>query len=617
MDKIKPKSQVTYTEVATNRVKAGNHYWRQIEFAKSTTDKGYTKGWVAEQYLTTKDPNPAKPDPNPTPTPKPTPTPTPTPKPTPTPTPTPPVTETPKPPADPKAEVYFVDTDGIKLNVRDKPGGTQTDRIADRTEVTHVPLPANAVKSGNYTWRLITFPKAAAEKGTTTGWVADVYLTKSKPTTPPPSTGKVPQSFSFTGAGYGHGIGMPQYGAYQMAREGKSAAQILTHYYKGTAITQAATAEDIRVQILGPEPYSFTGYADSRSSTVFAIQNKAAVPSAKFKVQDEKFVDVDSNKDKVVEYPANHTVTLTVAGANVKATILDASGKKVEEVTKPKIHIKWSGTTAFSANGPAAVSQITGAQGTYRHGFMSVSAIGGKINVVNQLKLNTEYLYGIAEVPSSWGKNSGMAALEAQAITARTYAMSRSGMNAKCDCNIVDDVRDQNFTGWKKEGEGSGASFGNIWKSAVNATVTTSKSAKVLTHNGKPVTTYYYSYSGGKTANSEDVWASVVPYLRVAEDPYSLNAPGSPGVWTHKVSQAQARALFPSLADVAKLEITASYSSGQLKTLKATASNGQTASSTRKADKWRTAVKGQNNKIATGSTSSSLPGSWITKITAN
>ncbi len=45
-----------------------------------------------------------------------------------------------------------------------------------------------------------------------------------------------PEEFVFTGAGWGHGVGMCQIGAAMMAEEGKSAKQILTHYYRGAVI---------------------------------------------------------------------------------------------------------------------------------------------------------------------------------------------------------------------------------------------------------------------------------------------------------------------------------------------------------------------------------------------
>lgn len=47
----------------------------------------------------------------------------------------------------------------------------------------------------------------------------------------------------FTTFGYGHGVGMSQWGANGMAKEGKNAAEILTYYYKGVSLQQISTAE--------------------------------------------------------------------------------------------------------------------------------------------------------------------------------------------------------------------------------------------------------------------------------------------------------------------------------------------------------------------------------------
>ena len=41
------------------------------------------------------------------------------------------------------------------------------------------------------------------------------------------------------GKGYGHGVGMSQWGAYAMAKEGKTAEEIVTHYFAGVTIDKA------------------------------------------------------------------------------------------------------------------------------------------------------------------------------------------------------------------------------------------------------------------------------------------------------------------------------------------------------------------------------------------
>jgi stage II sporulation protein D len=56
------------------------------------------------------------------------------------------------------------------------------------------------------------------------------------------------------GAGFGHGIGMSQYGAYGMALEGWGYERILRHYYTGTRLGQAPT-RPVRVLLQASDPY--------------------------------------------------------------------------------------------------------------------------------------------------------------------------------------------------------------------------------------------------------------------------------------------------------------------------------------------------------------------------
>lgn len=47
----------------------------------------------------------------------------------------------------------------------------------------------------------------------------------------------MPQSFLISGRGFGHGLGMSQWGAYGMAKQGYTYNQILQHYYQGATLT--------------------------------------------------------------------------------------------------------------------------------------------------------------------------------------------------------------------------------------------------------------------------------------------------------------------------------------------------------------------------------------------
>src|SRR5438552_19157576 len=57
-------------------------------------------------------------------------------------------------------------------------------------------------------------------------------------------------TFTIKGAGFGHGVGMSQYGAMGYAEHGASAATILAHYYTGTSLGTTDPGRIVRVQLI-------------------------------------------------------------------------------------------------------------------------------------------------------------------------------------------------------------------------------------------------------------------------------------------------------------------------------------------------------------------------------
>jgi stage II sporulation protein D len=54
-----------------------------------------------------------------------------------------------------------------------------------------------------------------------------------------PSAAEAATTWVVRGAGFGHGVGMSQYGAYGFAQQGFGYERILAHYYRGTRLTPA------------------------------------------------------------------------------------------------------------------------------------------------------------------------------------------------------------------------------------------------------------------------------------------------------------------------------------------------------------------------------------------
>jgi SpoIID/LytB domain protein len=364
-----------------------------------------------------------------------------------------------------------------------------------------------------------------------------------------PAAAAVPASFPLTGDGYGHGVGMSQYGAKAQADAGRTVAQILASYYAGTALTSLPDSSDLRVQVL------------AGASSVTAKTAAVTTGGGAFTV---------TAGGLTLSGTASSAIRLVPSSTNVTVTV--TTGTTSTSATGPLADIRWAGTRWLS--GTATLLDVTGAGGRYRHGHVEVSTLSGRLNVVNVLRLHDEYLFGIAEMPSSWAAE----ALKAQAVAARTIAIAglNGGVKASCGCHLYDEVSSQEFTGWSKENEGTGGQWGTRWKAAVTGTAPTSTTGQVLTSGGRLITAYYFSSSGGRTENSEDVWTAALSYARSMPDPWSLTAANPYYGWTRTISQAAMASAF-GLPDVARLNVSARTAGESVDVAVGTSSSGATS----------------------------------------
>jgi SpoIID/LytB domain protein len=117
------------------------------------------------------------------------------------------------------------------------------------------------------------------------------------------------------------------------------------------------------------------------------------------------------------------------------------------------------------------------------------------------------YVRGVvsAEVSSSWP----MAALEAQAVASRTYAITAHAGGSKFD--VYPDTRSQMYLGKAAETPRTNA--------AVAATA-----GQIVTYGGKPAITYFYADSGGHTESVQYGFpgSSPQPWLVGVADPYDV-----------------------------------------------------------------------------------------------
>ena len=271
--------------------------------------------------------------------------------------------------------------------------------------------------------------------------------------------------FVLTGRGWGHGVGMSQYGALGLASKGTGYGDILRHYYSGTRI-QARPTTPVRVQLAAGRTSLLVGSA------------------AAFKVH---------AGTRTATHPAGSaTVTKTPNGRvkvqGIKGTF--ASPATFSPTTAP-LRLGWSRY-----------------RGTFR-----VNVSNGRLRLVNRLGLEL-YIRGVVpnESPSSWPA----AALRAQAVAARSYALYGwfHGQGG-CGDAFCPDTSDQVYRGLGSE------------KPSTNAAVVDTARQVVLDGAGKVAQTFFSSSNGGRTAASADVWGSPRSYLQSVADPEDLN-PSNP-----------------------------------------------------------------------------------------
>jgi stage II sporulation protein D len=280
-------------------------------------------------------------------------------------------------------------------------------------------------------------------------------------------------SFTINGAGFGHGIGMSQYGALGFSLHHYSYSKIIHHYYENTSIGVLKQAPEITVLL------EDGGLSFRRAS---AANGYALSPSRSY------------------------------------GALID--GSRIELISGGKSYGTYRTPLSITDKGTINVIGL----GEYRGGLVLRGDGNGGIETVNKLPLQS-YVRGVisAEMPSSWP----LAALEAQAVAARTYAVAVEPASSTFD--VYPDTRSQMYGGVSAE------------------TASTNKAAadtkgEIVEHDGLPAVTYFFSSSGGHTESIQNVWLGTEPlaWLKGVPDPYD-NSGGNPYYrWKVKLSLTSA-----------------------------------------------------------------------------
>jgi stage II sporulation protein D len=276
-------------------------------------------------------------------------------------------------------------------------------------------------------------------------------------------------TLTINGAGFGHGIGMSQYGAAGYAEHGWDHVAILQHYFQGTELGQTDTDDVIRV-----------------------LLQQTSAP---------KFTNVTNAGTKKL----NPRKTYSARARGSRVDLRSSSGRRIATFDAP-LQVTNSGDEPVKLLGTAGNGVPNG---SYR-GWLEFRPGSGGLLAINAVGLE-QYVAGVIgnEAIPSWPAE----ALDAQAVATRGYAIT-TVRGEKDGYDLYSDTRSQVYRGVAAETPQT--------NKAANATA-----GEVMTYDGEPITTYFFSTSGGHTESVENVWkgATPKPYLVGVDDPYDDISP--------------------------------------------------------------------------------------------
>jgi SpoIID/LytB domain protein len=328
--------------------------------------------------------------------------------------------------------------------------------------------------------------------------------------------------FTFHGSGYGHGIGMSQWGAYGLAKMGWSHRQILRHFYRGTEVSESSSLpSSIRVGLTSSRTVV---HLTAQAGPVRVWEGSAKSGTLVGALQAGKTWSVVAKK--------RAWAIRTGAGALVGGHLWGGPNTDLIVTYADR------GSRVFIPEADAIwFKGFSYARGTIEMNLTSCGDGNGCIErLIARLRFE-DYLLGLGEVPASWP----MEAMRAQAVAARSYAayaLKRYGRRAECNCDISDGASDQTYIGYNREG----GTDGDRW-----VTASTSTRGEIVTYRGDVIQAFYAASDGGHSDSVEDVWhggnpAYAIPWLTGVCDPGESTGANPWTDWTKTYSASDASA---------------------------------------------------------------------------
>ena len=279
------------------------------------------------------------------------------------------------------------------------------------------------------------------------------------------------KTYHVYGGGYGHGVGMSQYGAYDLAKNyGYSHKKILGCYYTDVSLRNMyrldGVGKTIRVGI------TTNGHRSLDHSTVtLTSHSKATLTNSwmNMKLNPRDNVKIVSDGRKKIIYVNGKKRAETVQGVKYKS-----NDNKVIVTSLKRGHRK----TSYPVY-----------RGTME---IKLSPTNSKaVRMINEVNME-DYLLQV--LPSEMPESFGLEALKAQAVAARTYALNDyfNSRFKKEGFHVIDDTRSQMYN--------------NVDENPTSTRAIKETYGEVMLYNGKPVDAKYYSTSSGYGAAAHNIW---------------------------------------------------------------------------------------------------------------
>ncbi len=327
---------------------------------------------------------------------------------------------------------------------------------------------------------------------------------------------------TFSGAGWGHGVGLSHQSLPSRILAGQTAGDILAAYYPGTALSGGWTLDDLRVHLAAGSRSRFR----PRGSFELVLDGTAVYSSS-----------------------ATELFTVTRAGGGWEVTTNGGASLCPGRICDGDV------LQIRTADGTAVETSATGH--SYSRGQITLTKLSGNTwyrIVLTNLDLE-RYLRGVAEVPPDWPSE----ALRAQAVASRSYALYVALENRGSDTwhapyDLHSTTMSQVYNGNTREL----SPHNGPWLQAIADTA-----GQVLTYGGEPALTLFTTSGGGYTENSGYAFNEQHPYLLAAPDPFTAGDPYTPWTRTYSVealSRWLARVPDTNVGTLRRIEVSGNIS---------------------------------------------------------